>query len=320
MMSKVLQRLNVLAIWLLGGALALVLVAQIWPGGRPLARAGAPDDEGAWPKTLEVYPPHPGDPVKLVRIMKGGKEILPGAYRMPELVGDHFSGPNPFADWLSDTSFVVRNQASRNIVCVGICVVVPARRTDLDCDSSPGEAWCGANPHWCDGGCPVLLQRALHWGRIPGVTKSGLEVRLRTAGRLASPVLHVGVPLQGQEWPGLGSGQEAELSLAGRVDGWITLTDPRKDFSDTMNGILRQEGIEEAVGTQPCNARAYSKTGCAFTEVPKFNIGVDVVYFDDGTIWGNYGYGYAVPNPDGVFTRVDASDFPGILGPAPEPN
>ena len=48
----------------------------------------------------------------------------------------------------------------------------------------------------------------------------------------------------------------------------------------------------------------------AFAEVSKFNIGVDVVHFEDGTIWGNYGYGYATPNPDGIFTRVSAEGRP----------
>jgi hypothetical protein len=70
-----------------------------------------------------------------------------------------------------------------------------------------------------------------------------------------------------------------------------------------MNGIVYEEGIEEAKGAEPCLERINSKKGCAFAEVSKFNIGIDVVYFDDGTIWGNYGYGYAIPNPDGIFTR-----------------
>jgi len=75
-MLKALQRLNVLAIWLLGGLLASVLVARIWPEVRAFARGGGTDDEWAWPNTLQVYPSHPGDPVKLVRIMKGGTEVI----------------------------------------------------------------------------------------------------------------------------------------------------------------------------------------------------------------------------------------------------
>jgi hypothetical protein len=79
-----------------------------------------------------------------------------------------------------------------------------------------------------------------------------------------------------------------------------------------MNGILWEEGIEEAKGAASCAERANSKTGCAFAGVSKFNIGIDVVYFDDGTIWGNYGYGFATPNPDGVFTRANVQDSPRV--------
>ena len=101
----------------------------------------------------------------------------------------------------------------------------------------------------------------------------------------------------------MGPGEEVTLSPAARVDGIGAITHPRKVFSNVMNGILFEEGIEEAKDTEPCRARANPKTGCAFAEVSRFNIGVDVVYFEDGTIRGTYGYGYALPNLDGIFTR-----------------
>src|SRR5208283_666773 len=104
-------------------------------------------------------------------------------------------------------------------------------------------------------------------------------------------------------------GEEITLSLADRGEGIWGGTDPRP-FSNVLNPTLRWEGLDEATGEKPCRERANSKTGCAFAKVSKFNIGIDIVYFEDGTIWGNYGYGYALPNPDGIFTRVDARDFP----------
>lgn len=321
MMSRVLQRLNVLAIWLLGGVLASVLVARIWPTGRPLAQASAPDNKWAWPLTLQVYPAHPGDPVMLVRITKDGKEVVPGRYRMPQIVGDGFQDVDAVKEWLRDASFALKNQSSKNVVSVGIAVVFPARRADIECHSITGsksarEPWCDAHPHWCDGGCPELVDSTVHWGRIPALTASGLEARYRAE---AKGMFGDRAPLQGNEWLRLAPGQEAILSLAGRVEGVWASTDPRHPFSNNMNGILYQEGLEVARDTEPCDVRANTKTGCAFAEVSKFNIGVDVVYFEDGTIWGNYGYGYALPNPDGIFTRVDAHDFPGIATPASAP-
>ncbi len=324
-MSKMLQRLNVLVISLLAVVLASVLVAQILPGTRPLARPGMTkwEAEWTWPKTLQVCPSEPGDPVKLVRILKDGKEIVPGTYRMPEVSGDHFADPNPLDDWLKDMSFVLENDASKNIVSVGIAVVFPARQTGYECsditgDKSPHNTWCDAHPHWCDGGCPVLLQRALHWGRIPAATASGLQFRYRAVRRQVSPDSLDWMPFQGKDSLEFAPGQQIALSLAGRAEGWLTVTDPRHGFSDSLNGMVSHEGIEEAQGTEPCTARANSKTGCAFREVSKFNVGIVVVYFDDGTIWGNFAYGYAVPGPDGIFTRVGEGELPGGLKPIPQ--
>jgi len=326
-MSKLLERLNVLAICLLGGVLASALVAQVLPGVRPPAGSVAESEmyerEWAWPKTLQVYPSHPGDPVKLVRIMKDGKEIVPGTYRMPEIAGDDSHQVDAVKDWLKDASFTLRSQTSKNIVSVGIAVVFPVRNTDYDCVSDPGlgpgthEPWCKLHPHWCDGGCPQLIDTTLHWGLIPGMTASGLETRYR-----AEATGHYGdrAPLQGAEWLRLQPGQEVTLSPAGREVGMMATRDPRHPFSENVNAILSHEGIEEAKGTEPCHHRFNSKTGCAFAEVSKFNIGLDIVYFEDGTIWGNYGYGYALPNADGIFTRVDARHFPGIVSPASAPN
>jgi hypothetical protein len=138
--------------------------------------------------------------------------------------------------------------------------------------------------------------------RIPPLAASGLEARYRAEakGRYGDRAL-----IQGEEWMRLAPGEEVTLSVAGRIDRMAVVIDRRTDFSIIMNGILYAEGVEEAKDTAPCSDRANSKTGCAFAEVSKFNIGLDIVYFQDGTIWGNYGYGYAVPNPDGMFTRVD---------------
>ena len=303
-MSKLLQRLNVLAICLLGSVLASVLAIQVWPGVRLLARSGAGDDPWAWwPKTLQVYPSHPSDPVKLVRIIKDEKELLPGVYKMPQIAGDGLQNGHAVKEWLKDASFTLRSQTARNIVSVGISVVFPTRSTDGDC----------FYPHWSDSGCPELIDTTLHWGLIPALTASGLEARYaryRAEGKQR-------ILLEGQGLLRLVPGEEMTLSLAGRTDGILVHTDPRKPFTNVMSDIVHNESIEEAKDTEPCVDRARSKTGCAFAEVSKFNIGLDIVYFEDGTIWGNYGYGYAVPNPDGIFTRVDAH---GIAKPVSAPN
>jgi hypothetical protein len=275
---------------------------------------------GVWPKTLQVYPAHPGDPVKLVRIMRDGKEVVPGAYTMPQIAGDLLQDVDAVKKWLIDASFALKSQTSKMIVSVGISVVFPVRQTDIECfyaDKSASSAWCDAHPHWCEGGCPSLIQNTLHWGRVPALTASGLEARYRAE---AKGFYGDRALLQGEERLRVAPGEEVTLSLAGRVDGMAVITDPRTDFSDVMNRILHAEGIEEARDTEPCTDRANSKTGCAFAEVSKFNVGTDVVYFEDGTIWGNYGYGYARPNPDGVFTRVDAHDVPGLVSPASAAN
>lgn len=324
-MSRLIPRLNLLAICLLAGVVGCVLVAQVRPQPGAAARAQADDNDWVWPKALEVCPSRPGDPVVLVKIVKDGQVVVPGTYVLPEISGDHFSNPNAQDDWLKDTSFVVRNQSPKNIVSVGIAVVFPARQTSQECweitgNKSPHEPWCDAHPHWCDGGCPSLIHKALHWGRIPAIAESGLEARYSGRRWQASDELPEGIPLQGREWLRIAPGQEVALSAAGRTDGWTTVTDPRHGFMDSINGMLGHEGIQEAQDEEPCARRANSKTGCAFAEVPKFNIGIVIAYFEDGTIWGNFGYGYATPGADGIFTRVGASQVPGGLEPTPPAN
>jgi hypothetical protein len=306
-MSKILTRLNVLVILFLALVLTSVLVAQIKPGVRPAVQAESPDEEGAWPKTLQVSPSEPGDPVKLVRILKGDKEIVPGSYIMPEASSPF---PNPVEDWLKDMSFVLENDSSKNIVSVGIATVFPFRETSIECSDitgskSPHEAWCDAHPHWCDGGCPALLHRSLHWGRLPGDTAKALLARYADdwRGRRASYPEPWGLPLQGKGSLRLAPGWQMPLSPADA--GWSGgVSDPRHGFTDSLNGALYNEGLEEAKDIEPCESRASSELGCAFRAVPKFHVGIVVVYFEDGTIWGNFGFGYGHPNPDGIFTRV----------------
>ena len=316
-MSRLLQLLNVLAVCLLSGVLAPMLVAQTQAGSRSPERFPRPDLE-PWPETLQVYPAHAGDPVEVVRIMKDGNELVPGTYRMPQIAGDPGQAVDAVKGWLGAASFTLKSQSSKNIVSIGISVVFPTRRTDLECGESPGGEWCGANPHWCDGGCPELLGETLHWGLIPGSARSGLEARYRAVAR---GVYGDRVPLEGKEPLRMVPGKEITLSWDGRVAGGAHM-DTRRRFADVVSLFLFNEGIEEATDTELCILRAYSNPnkGCAFAEVPKFSIALDIVYFEDGTIWGNYGYGYALPNPDGIFTRVDATHFPGIASPAPAPN
>jgi hypothetical protein len=266
--------------------------------------------------------------VKLVKIIKDGKEVVPGTYPLPEITGDHFLNPNPLDDWLKDTLLVLRNQSSKDIVSVGIALVFPARQTGRDCLFAiskwwPTDPFCDANPGWCDGGCPALVEKSFHWGLIPAMAASGLEARYRAddrrpEGRRASPE---GVLLQGKQGLKIAPGEEVPLSLVGRGDGWTAVTEPKHPFTDHINGILYQEGIEEARDTEPCARRANSETGCAFAKISKFNIGIVVAYFEDGTIWGNFGYGYAEPGPGGIFARTTgAEEVPRGLKPDPAEN
>ena len=126
--------------------------------------------------------------------------------------------------------------------------------------------------------------------------------------------------LQGRKTLLVVPGAELTLSADGRTIGMMDGLPPRAAFPSLINAIVRQEGLDEAKNVEPCETRANSKTGCAFAEVPKFNFGIDVVYFEDGTIWGNYGYGYATPNPDGFFTRVNVHGASGITDPRSAPN
>jgi len=321
-MSRPLDRLNVLAIWLLGGVLAPVLLAQNQSGTRSLTRVEQEEQEWVWPAPLEVYPAHPGDPVKLVRTMKDGKELVPGTYGIPQIAGTDDEDVDAVKEWLHDASFILKSQTSKNIVSVGISIRFPGRSTDVACfyitgDKTEPSPWCNAHSHWCDGGCPALIHNELHWGLIPAMTASGLEDRYARARARGE---NWRILRQGKDPLRLAPGEEIALSPDGRDEGTWGFTDPRHGVTDSMNGIVGREGIDDARDTEPCEERANSKTGCAFAEVSKFNIGVDVVYFEDGTIWGNYGYGYALPNPDGIFTRVDAQHFPGLVSPVPAAN
>ena len=319
-MSRLLQRLNLLAILLLGGTLASVLVVRMWPAARLVGQIRSPEGQWDWWKTLHVCPSHPGDPVKLVKILKDGKEIVPGTYKIPEASGDMFQVRDALTDWLRDISFVLKNESPKTVVAVGMAVVFPTRRTDYDnryiaANTSAPDVWLARNPHYCDGGCPNLLMRIMHWGRMPAQVVSALQAGYDANGTEL-------IPLQGKEPLQFAPGEQIALSLPGRVDGFSVhkgWTEPPQ-FTGIVNGILSREGIAEARDAEPCRMRAISQTGCAFAKVSEFNIGLDIVYFEDGSIWGNYGYGYALPNPDGIHTRVQAHDSQGSLSAAPAPN
>ena len=123
-------RLNLPAACLLVCVLGAVLVAQTWPHGQALAQAGTKEEDGwTWPKTLQVYPAQPGDPVNLVKVTKEGEELVPGKYELPQLAGD---GVDPVKDWLSDVSFTLKSQAPRNIAAVSIAVLLPSCDTHLE--------------------------------------------------------------------------------------------------------------------------------------------------------------------------------------------
>jgi hypothetical protein len=314
-MPNILQRLNVLAISLLAPVLTSVLVAQIKPGVRPTAQAGSPDEEGVWPKTLQVSPSEPGDPVKLVKIIKGDKEIVLGAYIMPEASGPY---PNLLDDWVKDMTFVLENDSSKTIVSVGIAIVFPFRRTGQECAGISAPGWCDAHPHWCDGGCPNLIEKSLHWGRLPAETAKALKARYAADGRgiRADYPEPWSLPLQGRGPLLLAPGWQIPLSPADAGND-EAVTDPRKPFSGSVFRRLQSEGLEEPQGTEPCENGADSEVRCGFRAVPKFNVGIVVVYFEDGTIWGSFGFGYGHPNSDGIFARVSEQEFLGGIKSIP---
>jgi hypothetical protein len=328
-MSRVLQRLNVLATCLLGGVLGAVLVVQIWPQVRALAQgpmsaqAAKEEAEFTWPKTLQVTPAHAGDPVELVRIAKGGEELVPGKYKLPQIAGNNFDNVKAVEEWVRDVSFTLKSHASKGVVSLGMAVILPVRDTDFDCLTVGGtsQKWCDAHAHYCDGGCPVIRYCTLHWGMVPDASRTGLESRFKAEAELNYGNRDWRELLQGTKTLFLAPGADVTLSADGRTAGMVFGIDPRgSHFPSPMNGILGEEGLEEARNAEPCETRANSKTGCAFAEVAKFNIGIDVVYFEDGTIWGNYGYGYATPNADGIFTRVNVHGSPETANPAYSPN
>ena len=325
-MSSVLRWLNVLATCLLGGVLGAVLAVQTWPRVRALAQGEAAQhqfwpqselDRWKWPKTLQVWA-HPDDPLRLVRIIKAGQEVVPGKYELPEISGDDFSTLGPLKDWLRDTTIVLENDSSRTVVAVGISVILPARETNVDCPLIVPVAvdpFCQANPGWCDNGCAVLIQGTFHWGLVPASVARGLRSRFKAEAK----GLHGDRTLiEGKEPIELPPGAQIELSPSRRGNGRGATTEPRKSIANSVSGAVASVGIEEAKGEKPCAQRTNVNVGCGFEEVSKFNIAIDVVYFADGTIWGNFGYGYATPNPDGIFTRVNGDGSQRIAEPASE--
>src|SRR5208282_927334 len=118
---------------------------------------------------------------------------------------------------------------------VGIAVVFPVRQTDMPCTylGEPGpNPWCDAHPHWCDGGCPLLVHKTMQWGRIPAQAATGLEARL-----LAKHYFDARI-LRAKNTPGrlaLAPGQEVVLSSVGLVDGPMGSLDPRTDFPEVLN-------------------------------------------------------------------------------------
>jgi len=115
---------------------------------------------------------------------KRREELLAWKYKMPQIAGDASQIVAAVKDWLSDVSFTLKSQTSKNIAALSIAVVLPVRGTDLECNSITGEKsarepWCEAHPHWCDGGCPELVTNTLHWGLIPAQAASGLHSRYK---------------------------------------------------------------------------------------------------------------------------------------------
>jgi hypothetical protein len=138
-MSKLLDRLTLITLCLLGGVLATVLIAERWNRVNlvPVVRAQSNPAPGV--KTVVVNKTRQLDPIEVTQVLEGGNEIAPGdpspvdsdwlnSKDLPVISSHEFRAAYKFPagdDWLKNLEVVLRNRTSKNIARVVLNVTFP---------------------------------------------------------------------------------------------------------------------------------------------------------------------------------------------------
>jgi len=128
----------------------------------------APTGEGAGSIMVDIYPQDRIDAVRIVQIMDGDKEVMPGRYGLPYIPGKRFRvGGN----WLGELSFTLKNRTSKTIAFVGISLFFPKDETDFLGDRASWQLDLGQIPK-------SMFETFNHPGeRIPQGTGKPLQFR-----------------------------------------------------------------------------------------------------------------------------------------------
>jgi hypothetical protein len=138
-MSKLLDRLTLITLCLLGGVLDTVFIAKGWNRANlvPIVRAQSNPAPGT--KTVIVNKTRQLDPIEVTQVLEGGNEIVPGdptpadsdslnPAGLPVISSHEFRAAYKFPagdNWLGDLEVVLRNRTSKNIVRVVLNVTFP---------------------------------------------------------------------------------------------------------------------------------------------------------------------------------------------------
>jgi len=138
-MSKLLDRLTLVALCVLGAVLASLLIVEGWHRVRVVPIVRAQGDPTGGNKTVLVNKTRRLDPIEVVKVLEGGKEVAPGDpsqddlnWLMPKDLplrpARQFRTAYKFPageSWLRDLSLVLLNRTSKNIVHVSMHVTFP---------------------------------------------------------------------------------------------------------------------------------------------------------------------------------------------------
>ncbi|MFZ0963627.1 MAG: hypothetical protein WAO35_22415 [Terriglobia bacterium] len=143
-MSKLLDRLILITLCLLGSVLATAFIAEGWHRVNlvPVVRAQSNPAPGI--KTVVVNKTRQLDPIEVTQVLEGGNEIVPGdpspadsdwmnSPALPVISTHEFRAAYKFPageDWLKDLEVVLRNRTSKNIVQVVLNVTFPETRAE----------------------------------------------------------------------------------------------------------------------------------------------------------------------------------------------
>lgn len=142
-MSKLLDRMTLITLCLLGGVLATVLIAKGWNRANlvPVVRAQSNPAPGI--KTVVVNKTRRLDPLEATQVLEGGNQITPGdpspadldslnPAGLPVVSTREFRVAYKFQagdDWLKNLEVVLRNRTSKNIARVVLNVTFPETAT-----------------------------------------------------------------------------------------------------------------------------------------------------------------------------------------------